>query len=602
MDKPDLSLGDMLTFIGLIVAAYQLAKPRYMLVWRLSSKTLKSLAIALLSAGYLSPFAAVISPEVKDINLLWLTLSLSELLQTLGFLLITLGALVIIYIFSHYNRSHLITEFTRYKFSFNKYPQKKWRTLFSQVERDRVVTTKSARKFYEITSMFLVRGHIKEVVEIIYYNLDILTYAAKQYQPRFHQSEKSAKSRQEKSLGANYAFEVLLQILTDDAAMKHICTSDSLFLHSVVWQEKENSNGAYDELSNVLYPNILQHLVLNSNSFLYSQKEEYNGTSRFANVYELLTDKKIITRQNIVPGQLTWHVSKTDLPLDAYVEVLSKLLSKMIAHYKQNPADGEILNNIRSILDQLIGTNGVIRRIAYDKKARARHAADYANSVEANILRTIEIDIIHDLYKDDDPDSFKTSKVDLEAANEKYYHDHKSLTSLIAYKVSELIQDMTVLYRGAEEYDHKMRMILSDYIDIYAHTPVANHYRELVLERLLDKGVYEKWEIGANIKGYFPNVLRPLIDYLIPFTPNARDATLKAQHKLQGVMANELKEAILSGKKMRSGDLMKDVLLPSDVRVVVSKDKSKVTYYSLDQEGKKTIIRLDTPLASASVK
>jgi hypothetical protein len=98
MDLSFLSLGDMLTFIGLIVAVYQLAKPRYVLVWKLSSVLLKSLATILLIGGYLSPLAAIIAPEVKDLHILWMTLSLGELLQTVGFLLITLGSLIVIYI------------------------------------------------------------------------------------------------------------------------------------------------------------------------------------------------------------------------------------------------------------------------------------------------------------------------------------------------------------------------------------------------------------------------------------------------------------------------------------------------------------------------
>lgn len=594
MNLAFISLGDMLTFIGLIVAVYQLAKPRYVLVWKLSSIVLKSLAILLLLAGYLSPLAAIITPDIKDLHILWMTLSLNELLQTTGFILITLGSLVVAYIYSRFNRSHLIINFTKFKLTFHRYPTKNWRVLNFQMERNKLATTRSARKFYGITSMYLVRGHTEEVVEIIHYNLKSLVHSARQYNPERFRMDDEPERKPAKENGPNYTFETLYQILTDEVAMKHICTNNRPFLHAIVWQENQSSDWSINnEFTFALYENIMEHLVLNAGSFLYTQKDTHNGSARFANIYELLTDDKIIRRQDIIPSQLTWNVSKADVPLDAYVDVLSKLLEPMIDSYKKQPNE-QVLSNIRSIMDQLIGNNGVTRRIAYDKKARERHANDIVNSAEANLLRMIEMHIIHNLYKDKDPDSFKNNDAELKSENKRSTYQQKTFTGLAAHKASELIEDLTVLYSDTDDSDYHIRMAMFECLNIYVDTQVANRYKELLLDRLFDKAVDGKIEQhSTNIQGYYPNVFRALVDYLIPFTPRSDNFDAQAQNRLKRVMANELKEALLNDKKMSNDEPMKDVLLPSSVKVTINKNKKTVTYYYINQKGKKQILNLD---------
>ncbi len=595
-----LTLGDMLTFIGLIIAVYQLAKPRYLLVWKLSSGLLKSLAVLLLIVGYVSPLASIFTPTDTQIAIFGTELSLGQYLQVVGFLLITIGVLIVGYIYSTYNRKHLLTYLTSYKFNHHRYPRKGWRTLSINVERKKIATTRSAIKFYAITSRYLVRGHTEEVVEIIGHNIKALVGSARQYSPERYRIRENENEEPPKPNGANYCFETLLQLLSDDVAMRHICTNNRPFLYAIIWQEKEGSGGGYrNEFAYVLYENVVKHLVLNGDSFLYTQIDTHEGSARFANIYDFLTDEKITRRHNIIPSQLTWQVSKSSVPLDAYTEVMAKLLEKIVEGYKKQPSEDERIVNIRAILDQLMGDSGVTRRIAYDKKSRAKYAEDPVNSVEANVLQALDMHVIGNLFRADDPEVFQKDKRELSSENKKSRFDQKTLTGIAAYKVCELIEDITILNMDTDNEDFNVRRTMFDYLRIYVDTPIAKHYKKLVLDYLFDKAIDGKLSITTNMQGYYPNVFKPLLDYLVPFTPRGNDEVDNAAiHRMKAIMNNELKDALLKGKKMANDELMKDVLLPSSVEVIISKAKKSVTYRYINRKGKKTTLKLDTPTAT----
>lgn len=594
MDQSFLSLGDMLTFVGLIIAALQLVKPRYSLVWRLSNNFLKSVAIILLIAGYLSPLASILLPDTEP---LWNGLTLDQLLQVGGFAAITLGLLIVTYIYSRFNSRRLVTNFTRYRFHFSKYPKKKWRNLHIQVERRTMITTRSAKKFHKITSLFLVRGHIEEVVEITRMNLKPLVHSARQYTPdRFRLLGEEGAKRTEPN-GTNYAYETLYQLLTDRAVMRHVCTNNRFFLHAIVECEIDDSSGSIrNEFAGTLYSNVVEHLVLNADSFLYTQKDAHYGTARFANVYDLLTDEKIIRRQNIVPSMLTWSVSKSDVPLDEYTNVLLELLERMIESYKQQPGSTELLSNIRQIFDQLIGDNGVTRRLAYDQQAREQYADDVMRSMGYKVLSKIHLALTADhLFKSDDPDAFKNNEAELKAENHRGTYDETTLTGLIAHKIYELIEDLTIFYRDTDDPDGNLMRETLFYMSSHADTAVANRYKELLWERLFDKAVDGKIEeYTTNIKGYYPNVFRFIVNYLVPFSDYRTKSDPQAVSRLKAIMSNELKDALVAGKKMANdeGDPMEKELLPSRVEAKIDRKKKTVKYYYVDSKGKKKLIEL----------
>lgn len=591
MNQSLLSLGDMLTFVGLIIAALQLIKPRYSLIWKLSDNLIKTLAVTLLAIGYLLPLVSILVP---DTEVLWDGLTLNSFLQVVGFVAITSGLMILVYIYSRFNYRHLVTVIPKFRFHFQRYPQKKWRNLYFQVERDKIITKNSAKKFYEITSMFLARGYVEEVVEITRHNLKSLVLSAGQYaSERFRFPDEENKERP-KLNGANYAYEILYQLLTDQAVMKHVCTNNRLFLHAIVECEIDDSGSPRNEFASVLYSNIIEHLVLNSNSFIYTQKDAYNGTARFANVYDLLTDDKIIKRQNIVPSMLTWKVGKTDVPFDEYTDVLLKLLERMVSGYKKQPGNADLLSNIRQIFDQLIGNNGITRRLAYDKKAREHYADDTIRSMGYKVFSKIESALTTDLlFSDDDPNVFKNNNTELKSENKRGAYHQATLTGLFAHKVYELIEDLTVFYRNTDDSDGDLLREAYPYISIDADTPVANRYRELLWEWLFDKAVDGKIkQYSTNIAGYYPNVFRFIVKCLVPFTDYQIEHNQWAVSRLKSIMANELKDALLSGKKMVNGEPMEKVLLSSNVEVEINQEEKTIQYYYVDSKDKKTKIDL----------
>jgi hypothetical protein len=595
MDHSFLSLGDMLAFVGLIIAAFQLVKPRYLLIWKLSNNFIKAVAIALLVVGYLSPLASILVPDTKP---LLDGLSFDRLLQVSGFVAITLGLIIVAFIFSRFNYRSLVTNVTKYRFHFFRYPRKNWRNLQLQVERNKIITNRSAKKFHTITSLFLVRGHIEEVVEITRLNLRPLVSSARQYSPMPSNFPGAENREPPKPNGANYAFEALYQLLTDDAVMKHICTNDRFFLHAIVDCELKSSDGSVrSEFANVLYSNIVEHLVLTPGSLLYTQRDAHSGSARFANVYDLLTDDKITRRQHIIPSMLTWNMSKTDLQLDDYTDVLLKLLERMIDSYKAQPGSTELLGNIRQIFDQLIGDEGVTRRLAFDKKARQHYADDSTGSMAFKVFSKLHLAMSTGLvYKSDDPDSFKTNDAELKTENQHYIWDQTTLTGVVAYKIYELIEDLTIFFQDTDDPDDSVRRELFNYLVIHVDTAVAQRFQELLYERLFDKAIYGVLEkYSTNIQGYYPNILRYLIDFLTPFQNHLDNAEAKAQAKLKGIMGNELKEALLAGKMMSNDEPMKDVLLPTSVKATINKSSKSVKYYHVDAKGKKILIDLSNP-------
>lgn len=590
MDQSVLSLGDMLTFLGLIIAVYQLAKPRYILLWRLSSVTLKLMAITLLVLGYFLPFVSLFTPRVENIHVFNAVLSLSQYLQVAGFLLITMGSLVVVYIYSRFNRSHLITITVKFKLRFLKYPQKSWRVFTIQVVREKNATTRSVKRFYEITSVYLVRGYIAEVTEVIGYNLKPLILSASQYKPISAHSSSDNKIKQQKLKGSTYAFELFLQLLTDRAAMQYICSSDYVFLRSIVWYERSMNDGCMQNaFAEILYPNLVEHLVLNEESFLYAQKDIYYGSARFSNVYKLIVADEIVGRQNIIPSLLTWRVSKKGIPYDMYVDVLAGLLERMVNCYKRQPSE-VLLRNIHRTLDQMMGSSdGVTHRLSLDKKSRKRYADDVANSIEANVLRTLELNVVRNFFKDDDPDNFKNSQIELGAKNQESIYDHDTFTGLVSHKVYQLLEDITRLMTDTEDPDDSIRREFNNYLSLmHINTAVGNHYKELLYERMFDKAVYGRFERMTNLEGYYPNIMRPLIDVLVPFKAHLDDAEAQAQARMKRVMDSELKRALLNGDKMLNDEPIKDALLPKDVEVDIK--KTTVKYYFINDKAQRVLI------------
>ncbi len=588
-----LTLGDMLTFFGLILAVIGLIKPWYMLVWSLTNKFIKYTAVSFLAIGYFLPLASVLIHDTK--HAVFDGLTLDHLLQVIGFIAITLGLLIGAYLYTHFNYSHLIKNKTIYKFNFNKYPKNKWTVLNLQIERTRLATTRSAEKFWHVTSEFLARGYIQEVVEVTRVNLKPLVYSALKYYPALPNNLTGQEDKKSPSPnGTNYTFETLYRILTDETVMKHICTKNRFFLHRITDLEVKLGKAYQSELARVLYPNIVKHLVLNQDSFLYTEKDKHNGIARVANVYDMLANDDIVRRQIIIPSQLTWYVSKTDIPLDAYADVISRLLQPIIESYKKQP-NNKVLQNIRAILDVLMGDLGsLVSIIAGDRKARRRYADDITNSVEANIIRTIHLNIINDFFKDSDPDSFKNNTKEIKAENKKNIFEQDTFTGLVAQEVYELIESLTILFENVTEPDENMRQVLVEYLLLNrTNSQVYDRYKDLIFERLFDKAVYGKFDNASNIQGYYPNVLRHLIGLLASLN-HIDNFESQAQTKLKSIMAKELKDAILNETKMHDKEEtpVQEALLPSNIKVKINKREKEVKYYLFDNRGNKELIDL----------
>jgi hypothetical protein len=161
----------------------------------------------LLFTGYLSPLVAIFVTNTGGIRILEIYhLSLSQFVQIAGFILITLGVLVIVYMYSRFNRSRLIFNRTKLKPILYKHPRKNWRIFSFRLERNKLATTRSANKFYRITSAYLIRGHVEEVVEIVGYNLESLISSAQQYMPNDFRVADDTKEELSKPNGSDFAF------------------------------------------------------------------------------------------------------------------------------------------------------------------------------------------------------------------------------------------------------------------------------------------------------------------------------------------------------------------------------------------------------------
>lgn len=592
MEQNFLNLGDMLTFIGLIIALYQFAKPRYLLVWKLSSMPLRYTVILLLIMGYTAPLFAIFAPE-EAISIANKEMYLGEYIQVAGFIFISMGALVLAYIFTGYHRSRLLTRYSQYKPRASRYPKKKWRNLTVSIDRKKITSTKSAKKFFEVTSKARAEGHLKEVVDIVGSNLSAIIPSAAQYSSYAHRDEAQENEEYEPK-GSDYCFEILNQLLTDKPTMKLICEDNLPFLYTIVRQEKlVRSKGFRSELSNLIYPNIVENLAINENSFLYKQIDTHKGSARFANIYMLLADKEVTSRQNIIPSQLTWHVSKTSVSFDVYTKAIGRLLELIAEDYKSSPGNSEQLGNIRSLLGQIIGWGGVSRRIAYSEKHREELALDPVDSETAKTLQSIKFDVVRRLFSYDEQKSFIENEEELSTEFSGDLYDQRTLIGLAAYKMFELIQDVVVLYSESENRDEAVRRAMHEYLSLTEKNEATKLFKQLTLDRLFDKSVDGKVEqYTTNLQGYYPNVLRHLIDYLLPFTSHMDDVDKEAIKRMKKVLKKELKEALLKGVKMKNDKDMKDVLLPAALDVKINKSKKQVRYFYVGNDGKRTPIKL----------
>jgi hypothetical protein len=586
-----LTFGDMLTFVGLIIAVLQLLKPRYQLIWRATNSILKWLALSLLVIGYLSPLAAVIAPNIENV---WHELSLSDYIQVAGFICITLGFIVIAIIFSRINTRNIVHVWTKYTFNSSHFPKKGWRRLNIEIGREKIASTKSMVKFYRLASQYLMMGHVEEVVFLVRSNLPQIVHAAYQYTPeRFALKEEQDIT---KPNGANYAFELMYQLLTDKTVMMHICENDRFFLDYIV-ECTIKSTGPYmgSEFTRMLYPNIFLHLATNQTSLLYRQKDMYYGSARLGNVYDLLTDERIVRRCNIVPSQLTWHVTNENIPADIYVEALFAILERLIDGYKHKPDSREHLANIRSILNQLMGDDGIIRKLSYNEEFRMNYGkGGSVDTAEGNALIKLHTGMSQLLFGDNDPDSIKTDKAELNAKNEHSVYDEATLTSLLAHKVYDLIEDLSVLVRDSTEPDSSLVREVAEWLWGDKQSPNYLKYKQLLWERLFDKAVIGKLEIAPNIEGYYPNILRFIINYLTPFEHRSDITDNEATERLKKVMSNELKDALLANKKMKGkgGKLMRSELLPQNITATINIKQKTVRYYHTNSKGKKQQIKL----------
>jgi hypothetical protein len=591
MNITALTLGDMLAFVGLIVAALALAKPRYILIWRITKLWIKIVAVVILVIGYASPLISMLVPEINNI---WDGLSLRALIQASGFIAITLGLALVGFIFSGFNYRHLLTQYTKFNTQHHRFPKKKWHNWYLRVERQRVITKRSARKFFRVCSIFVMRGNYEEVAELVRMNMRPLVRSASQYN-RYWDRGGDENIERPKENGSNYSFELLYQLLTDKAFMKHVVTNNRFFIHAIVEAEYDNNEHSYhNQFGEMMYPELVGHLIYNKDSFLYTQRDTFIGSARFANVYDLITDENITRRQGIFPSQLTWNLEKTDTPLDEYADVLINLLERMINSYKENPGSKDLLDNIRTALKSLVGTDGVVRRLAYDQMERKAYGESGIHSQISKVLLHVHTAFSSRLlFNGDDPESFTKNEQELAAKNHRSIYDEDTLTSLMAHACYDLMEDYTVLFSDTDDPDGTMRREAMPFLFQSDTKPLAVLFEKLFWERMFDKAVVGDLEIATNIAGYYPNMLRFIIDYFVPFDSGFhRHNTLNDEiNRLKGIMSNELKDALLANKKM--GDkLMKDVLLPPDVKVVMNQKNKTVTYYYVNSKGVRKLVSL----------
>jgi len=105
-----------------------------------------------------------------------------------------------------------------------------------------------------------MRGNYEEVAEIVRYNMRPLVSSASQYSqgwnPLYQTSPKQPKPKDQ---GSNYAYELMYQLLTDKAFMKHVVTSNRLFIHEIVGSEYQPNEHSYNnDFANILYPNLVE--------------------------------------------------------------------------------------------------------------------------------------------------------------------------------------------------------------------------------------------------------------------------------------------------------------------------------------------------------
>lgn len=242
--------------------------------------------------------------------------------------------------------------------------------------------TQFFEKFYLAISQNIYDDNLTSVSELVKSNLDVLVKNACEYSPY-------KKVEQGKDKCSRYAYEILIQFVTDDRIMQYVCSKDFDFLDKIIQLEKKyyigNNLGIQCIFDEDLYTNIMYYMLMNKNSYLYQQIEFNKGFSKNKNIYMLITDETIISRTRIMPF-ITISDLLQKVSAEKYMTVLCELFMILLDNYKNDPTkaglyDGRQLRNMDDVLDMIIGTghyDGLIRNLVASERQRRDFFEDQA--------------------------------------------------------------------------------------------------------------------------------------------------------------------------------------------------------------------------------
>lgn len=539
------SLGEALALLGIFIAIYELMSPTWKTLWAINTRYRASVII-LIIIGYLMPFAGVFFEHPTKI----LQVSVSSIyFQVAGYIFVTLGFVDFIRLV-FIEKSKLLNAKTKLK----------W------------LKGKNIDKFYEKITQRILLNDYKTATDLLSDNIYGLISLASEHPPY-------TKSDKLKHLHySDYAREILEQVFTDDQTMQYVVRHRFDFIHR--YADAMNTNPYINGFKRTTAHEIVDVMFKTKNSILYRQISQYRGSSRAINVFDLFFgNKHMLQVSRLYSTSRMWNIDGSrSVPVDEYTTALVEAIETTFDTYVQYSDRSYYYSIFENLRDGVYELLEVAQHLAYVRKDEKLFTD--INTPEYKALQDIEGFVWrHHIYMSEKYKTLlKESEYERNAKMEDKYK-HSSFLSLMAYASVELSQYVcSIHFENRWNLFHSMLRALHEHHDLDKWT--IKHY-ELYKD-------YATKQIKLNLRGLYPPLLKGLLS-VMPVIQTSIELQNTGQVELwkeiKKILTNDLKQAILTNKKMADKTLFRDALLPENLVAVVSRDKKKISYFTVDTSG-----------------
>jgi hypothetical protein len=533
------SLGEAISAIGLILAAYQLRTTLWKITLRIRGWWQENSLFILGFVGFVFALIASLTSKISVYALpgIWGERIFYELMSACIFA----GAVIF---------------------------------LIWSARPSKLFTKRNKKRFYEVLlgeATRLNSKNIEVVVNIIKVNLSRLLQAVKTRAYQWHREEREDEELTDDQEYSEYAYATMNVILSEDVVAKYIATERLDFIFALIWCIKRYKID--DQHIPMAFEHMMKYLFTDKSSYLYKQGRSYRGLALAVDLYKLIFSNSIILNNfRVFQDGLPTYNEKVDQPrLEVYLKGLEYALKKYWTDSETS------LSGVRGGFQKL---NEYLKHLNYSWASDFKKTKDQMFKITFFLARTYVYSYKDALQKNTVP---QMEKDDIGPVQRNDYYS-ASISALYAEAIYLGIESLSFVKKEEEET-----------MGLEAHELLSGIHDEssdfLNVRQMVHKKIWDK--IEENLKGWYPNVLRVYLSYMAyyldGYNPSLQvDSWLNTEsEKLLRVLYEKLAPKFIAGEKMAGSKKvsMEETLLPN--RIIFSKEDGK--FYCLWADNKKEL-------------